>query len=30
MDNEIVGFFSGILFGVGIATLVQALIRKKK
>ena len=28
-DNELIDFFSGFLFGVGIVILIQTLIKKK-
>lgn len=28
-DNELIGFFSGVVFGVGIVIFFQAMIRKK-
>ncbi len=29
LDHELIGFFSGFLFGVGIVILIQSLLKRK-
>lgn len=28
-DNELISFFSGVVFGAGVAIFIQAIIKKK-